>query len=118
MKWVDDNGRVWTEQELRADYEKIKADTDDEFFPETFERYVELAHVRNNGVLEEVAPDEEIENKRRWTAVKLSAMTGYFYDDILNVLRRLDVHGNWTRSEIANRPVDLDELTEIIQEEL
>ena len=113
-----DHDKIYTEDELRADYEDRKRNGEIEDFYDTFECYLEACMTRNNGSLEEIAPDYEIENKRRWTAMKLSVMTGYFYDDILNVLHRLNIHGNWSAWEIANRPVDLDELAELIMEEL
>ena len=71
-----------------------------------------------NGTLEEIAPDYEIENLRRWDATKMAASTNLKYEDILEVLRKYKVHGTWTMYEIYNRPVDIDELTEMVEQEL
>ena len=73
---------------------------------------------RNNGSLEEIAPDSVIENKRRWTATKIAANSEMKYEDILNVLQKWNVHGNWTMWEINNRPTDYDELQEMVEQEL
>ena len=59
-----------------------------------------------------------VERKRRQTAEIIARMTGYKYADVLEVLQNLGVHGNWTPEELRNRPVDYDELAEIIEEEL
>ena len=78
----------------------------------------ELVTMYNNGSLEEIAPDFEIENRRRWTATKIAAQSEMEYADILEVLRKYNVHGNWTMYEICNRPVDYDELQEMVEQEL
>ena len=67
---------------------------------------------------EETAPEFEIDNLRKWTAVKIAAGTDMQYEKVLEVLRKLNVHGNWTMYEILNRPVNIDELTEIVEEQM
>ena len=57
-----------------------------------------------------------LHNKRISTANYMSKRTGYAASDIYDVLKRLDVHGNWTLWEINNRPVDYDELEDLIEE--
>lgn len=71
-----------------------------------------------NGTLEEIAPEYEIENFRKWTAIRIAAQSEMKYEDILKVLRKNNVHGNWTMYEIYNRPVDMDELREMVEQEL
>jgi len=67
---------------------------------------------------ETIAPEYEIENRRRWTATKIASQSDMKYEDILEILQRHNVHGNWTIWEINNRPVDYDELQEMVEEEL
>lgn len=62
--------------------------------------------------------DYAVERKRRKTAEIVAGITGYKYADILEVLQRLGVHGNWTPWELNNRPVDYDELAGFVEEEL
>ena len=81
-------------------------------------KYYDTENTGSNGTLEEIAPDYEIENLRRWTATKIAAQSEMKYEDILGVLQKYNVHGNWTVWEIHNRPVDVDELHEMVEEEL
>lgn len=62
--------------------------------------------------------DYAVERKRRKTAEVVANKTGYAYSDVLYVLQKLGVHGNWTPEELNNRPVDYDELAEIVAEEI
>lgn len=59
-----------------------------------------------------------VERKRRQTAEIVANITGYKYADVLEVLQRIGVHGNWTPEELRNRPVDYDELAGFVEEEL
>lgn len=113
-----DHDKVYTEEELRTDYEERRRNGELEDFYDTFEYYLEACMTRNNGSLEEIAPDSVIENKRRWTATKIAANSEMKYEDILNVLQKWNVHGNWTMWEINNRPTDYDELQEMVEQEL
>lgn len=67
---------------------------------------------------EEITPESEIDNKRKWTATKIAAQTGFDYEKVLEILRRWNVHGNWTNWELANRPVNINELAELVAEAL
>lgn len=67
---------------------------------------------------DEIAPEYEIDNKRKWTALKISVQTDLDYEKILEVLRKWNVHGTQTMYEIINRPVDIDELAECVEREL
>lgn len=67
---------------------------------------------------EKIAPEYEINNLRKWTATKIAAKSNLKYEDILKWLQENNVHGNWTMYEILNRPVNIDEIMEIIEEEL
>lgn len=60
--------------------------------------------------------DYAVERKRRETAEVIARMTGYKYADVLEVLQKIGVHGNWTPEELSRRPVDYDELAEIVAE--
>ena len=111
------DGNILTTEELKNHYSAIKKETTDELFPSTFERFLERA-LSKNGDLEEVADDYSIENRRRWTATKIASQSEFSYGDILNVLQKYNIHGNWTAWEINNRPVDYDELTEMVEMEL
>jgi hypothetical protein len=118
-KYYDvDHDKIWTEEELRKDYGQRKRNGELEDFYDTFEYYLESCMTRNNGSLEPIAPDYEIENRRRWTATKIATNSDMKYEDILNVLRKYNVHGTWSMYEIINRPVDYDELQEMVEEEL
>lgn len=59
-----------------------------------------------------------VERKRRQTAEVVARMTGYKYADVLEVLQRLGVHGNWSTEDFKRRPVDYREIAEIVEEEL
>ena len=118
-KYYDiDHDKVYTEDELKTDYETRRSNGELEDFYDTFECYLEACMTRNNGSLEEIAPDYEIENKRRWTAVKIAAQSDMKYENILNVLQKWNVHGTWTMWELSNRPTDYDELQEMVEQEL
>ena len=67
---------------------------------------------------EEIAPDYEIDNKRKWTALEIAVQTDFDYDKVLEVLRKWNVHGTETMWEIVNRPVDIEELAECVEQEL
>jgi hypothetical protein len=116
-KYRDSYGKIYTIEELKKHYSEIKKETVDKLFPDTFERFLECA-LNKNGDLEEIAPDFDIENRRRWTATKIAAQSEMKYEEILNILQKYNIHGNWTLWEINNRPVDYDELTEMVEEEL
>ena len=113
-----DQDEVITEDELRVNYKELKASGDLESFYDTFEYYLEACMTRNNGSLDLIAPDGDIERKRRQTAERVADMTGYNYTDVLGVLQRLGVHSTWTAEALRYRPVDYDELAEIVSEEL
>lgn len=118
-KYYDvDHDKIYTEDELRADYEQRKSARELADFYDTFEYYLESCMTKNNGSLELIAPDYEIENKRRWTATIISTQIEMNYDDVLEILHKYNVHGTWTMWEICNRPTDYDELREMIENEL
>lgn len=58
----------------------------------------------------------KLENKRKWTTAKIAAKTNVPYEEVLKILRILGVHSNWTDWELENRPEDINELTEIVEE--
>ena len=116
-KYRDSYGKIYTIEELKKHYSEIKKETVDKLFPDTFERFLERA-LNKNGDLEEIASDFDIENRRKWTATKIAAQSEMKYEEILNILQKYNIHSNWTLWEINNRPVDYDELTEMVEEEL
>jgi len=114
-----DTNETWTEEEIREEFNALKRNGElEDFYEDDFEYYLKNCLVENNGSLQEIAPDYEIENRRRWTATKIAAQSEMKYEDILNVLQKYNVHGNWTMYEINNRPTDIDELQEMVEQEL
>lgn len=115
-KYIDyEHNTIITEQELKAEYETLRKNGETK--QPDFTSY-EKEVASKNGTLELIAPDYEIENLRKWTAVKIAAQSEAKYEDVLEVLRKYNVHGNWTMYEINNRPVDIDELQEMVEQEL
>ena len=55
---------------------------------------------------------------RTTVANDLSRILGYDYVAVLQLLEQWDTFGNWTLWETNHRPVDLEELAELVQEEL
>lgn len=66
--------------------------------------------------IEKIASDSDIRYKRKWTAIKIAAKTDIPYDEVYEIITEMGVHSNWTDWEIKNRPVDIDELVEIVEE--
>ena len=115
-----EHDRVWTEDELQKEYKRLLAE---DFTDEEKEIYSEFNYwlqccTGKNGSLDEIAPEYEIDNKRKWTATKIATQTDLDYEEILEVLRKWNVHGTETMYEIVNRPVDVDELAECVEQEL
>ena len=71
----------------------------------------------NGGDLEEIAPDWMIERLRRAVANDL-ACKEMEYSDILEYFQSAGIFGTWTVYEINNRPVDLEEIRELAEENL
>lgn len=115
--WDVDHEKLWTEDELRKEYDNLKANGELEEYYETFEYYLN-ACLDKNGSLVLVAPDSEIEKLRKNTAMEIAAQSDMKYEDILNVLQKYNVHGTWTMWEINHRPRDIDELQEMVEQEL
>lgn len=109
-----DNDMIYTEDEIRRDYEQlVKAGMEHG----TFEYYLECCLTRNNGSLEEIADDYEIERLRRDVASDI-ACDEMPYAEVLEVLQKLGWFDGWTPWEIAHRPIDVDEIAEIVAEQL
>lgn len=115
--WDVDHERLWTEDELRADYDQRKRNGELEDFYNTFEYYLNCCLTINNGSLEEVAPDWMINQQQRIVAKEI-ATVDMPYGDVLEVIQKYNWFGNWSTWEINNRPVDIDEITEMVAEEL
>lgn len=69
--WDVDRQKIWTEDEVRENYEYLKriGDLDAPEIYNSFDYYLNSCLVENNGSLLLIASDEDIENKRRWTAI-------------------------------------------------
>ena len=111
-KYYDtESNEIYTEDQLSAFwFQSERLDNPD------FDKWLAKA-TGKNGTLELIAPDYEIENLRRWAAKEIARNSDIPYDDILECLRENNVFGTRTMYEINNRPVDLDELQEIIEEQ-
>lgn len=66
---------------------------------------------------EPLSREFKIDNLRKWTAAKIAVVTGFNYFSIFELLQRWNVHGNWTDWELENRPVNIEELAELVAEE-
>ena len=112
-----ENDEVLTEDELREEYKTRKRNGDLEDCYDTFEYWLHCCMTYNNGSLEKIAPDYEINRLRRDVAMEI-ACEEMPYGEVLDVLQRLNFFGNWTEYELNHRPVDVDELREIVEQEL
>ena len=112
-----ENDEVLTEDELRKEYETRKRSGDLEDCYDTFGYWLHCCMTYNNGSLEKIAPDYEINRLRRDVAMEI-ACEEMPYGEVLDVLQRLNFFGNWTEYELNHRPVDVDELREIVEQEL
>lgn len=116
--WDIDHEKLYTESELKTDYEQRLKDGDiDAEIYDTFEYYLNACLTINNGSLEPVADDVWIKKLRRDVASDI-ACDEMAYGDVLEVLDKLDMFGNWSTYEINNRPVDVDSISEIVAQEL
>ena len=55
---------------------------------------------------------------RSTVAGDISRILGYDYAAVLRLLEQWDAFGNWTLWETNHRPVNLEEIAELVQEEL
>lgn len=116
--WDVDHEKVWTEDELRNDYQSLKAtgDIDPEIY-DTFEYYLNSCLVENNGSLMPVAEDWMINRLRRDVASDI-ACDEMPYEKCLEIIQKYNMFGNWSTYEINHRPVDIDSISETIEQEL
>lgn len=105
---------IFTEEQLSAFY--AQGEGDRELYP-TFESWLQEI-TGKNGTLEEIAPDSEINRLRKSVARDIARDTDLDYDQILEIMNNWNVFGTWTIWEINHRPVDVDELSEIILEQI
>ena len=112
-----ENDEIYTEDELREEYETRKRSGDLEDYYDTFGYWLNCCMTYNNGSLEKIASDYEINRLRRDVANDI-ACKEMPYGEVLGVLQRLNFFGNWTEYEIYHRPVDIDEAREIVEQEL
>lgn len=114
--WDVDQDRIWTEDELRDFYEKLKRSGDLPDFYDDFNYYLE-ACLDKNGSLTEIADDWIINRLRRTVASEI-ACKEMPYDKCLEVICRYNMFGTWSAYEVDHRPVNIDEATEIVGEYL
>lgn len=115
-KYRDSDNHIWTENDLRKHYEEISMETNDELFPDSFERFLERA-TGKNGELELVADDWMIRHLQESVANDI-ACEEMPYGKCLEVLQKYNWFGTWTAWEINYRPVDIDEVREMVEQEL
>lgn len=113
-----DTGEIWTEEEIREEFDALKRNGDlEDFYEDDFEYYLKNCLVENNGSLQKIAPDWMINQQQRIVAKDI-ATVDMPYNEVLEVLQRYNWFGNWSFWEINNRPVDIDEITEMVEQEL
>lgn len=110
-----ETNEIITTAQLKAEYEKLRRDNQTE--AETFNDYLINCQISNNGTLEVVAPDWMINSRQRSVARDISC-DDMPYEKVLKVFQKYNMFGNWTVYEINNRPVDIEELTEMCEQEL
>ena len=115
--WDVDHERLLTEDEIREDYVSLKAtgDIDPEIY-DSFEYYLNSC-LDKNGSLVPVADDWMIHRLQRDVASDI-ACDEMPYGKCVEILQKYNMFGNWTAYEINNRPVDLDEISEMVAQEL
>ena len=113
-KFVDENGKIITREELKKEFNKLKRTGETE--AETFLEYVNNC-TSKNGTLERVADDVWIKKLQHDVARDI-ACEEMPYGKCLEVLQKYNWFGNWTAWEINHRPVDIDEVREMVEQEL
>lgn len=115
-KFLDINtNEVVTIDDLEKEFANLKVNNQTE--ATSFENYLSNCMVRNNGTLEEIAPDWAIHRIQRSVANEI-ACAEIPYTKALEVLQKYNMFSIWTTYEINNRPVDVDEIRELVEKEL
>lgn len=119
MKYYNvDTGEILTEEEIREEFDALKRNGElEDFYENDFEYYLKNCLVENNGSLQKIAPDWMINQQQRIVAKEI-ATVDMPYNEVLEVLQRYNWFGTWSFWEINNRPVDIDEITEMVEQEL
>jgi len=112
-----DNDTVITEEELRDEYEEKVANGEADDY-DNFMAYREACMIYNNGSLEKIADDWEINRLRRAVAWDIISATEIDAQKVMDWMEDNDVFGNWTAWEINHRPVDVEELIECAEQML
>lgn len=113
-----DTGEIWTKEEIREEFDALKRNGElEDFYEDDFEYYLNNCLIENNGSLQKIAPDWMINQRQRQVARDIST-TDMPYSDVLEVLQKYNWFGNWSFWEINNRAVDIDEITEMVEQEL
>lgn len=113
-----DTGEIWTKEEIREEFDALKRNGElEDFYEDDFEYYLKNCLLENNGSLEKIAPDWMINQRQRQVAEDI-ATADMPYGDVLEVIQKYNWFGNWSEWEINHRPVDVDELTEMVEQEL
>ena len=105
---------VYTEEELQKKYEELV--NTGEISKISFESYKTGLLNGENRYFTETADSADIERLRNTVGKNISNISGFEYNKVVDLLRELDVFGNWTDWEISYRPVNIEELIEICEE--
>ncbi len=106
--------KVFTEDELRKEFEILKANGETD--AENFGQYLTNC-LGKNGSLEKVADDWRIHKMQESVATDI-ACKEMPYDKCLEIIQRFQMFESWTDYEINNRPVDVDDISEMVAQEL
>ncbi len=119
IKYYDvDTEKIWTESELRRDYEERKREREiDSEIYDTFEYYLNSCLLENNGSLERIADDWKIHGLQKSVANDI-ACKEIPYEKALAIIQKWKIFETWSNYEINNRPVNVDALRESIEQEL
>lgn len=118
MRYLNiETDEIFTEDELRADYEQKKRNGELEEFYDTFEYYLRHCLTENNGSLQPIADDWMIHRLQRKVAEDI-ACEDMPYGKCIDVIQKYNMFGTWSTWEINNRPVDVDEIREMVEQEL
>ena len=110
----NETGETLTLADLEREYKQLKAAGQTE--AEDFSDYV-INCREKNGSIDLIASDDAIKEKREDSARRVADMTGYNYHDVIKLFNELGIHSTWTSYELYHRPVDYDELAEMVSEE-
>ena len=114
-KYLDiETDKIITEDQLRDEFETLRKANETD--AENFGQYLNNC-LDKNGTLEKIADEVWIKRLQRDVARDI-ACAEMPYEKCLDVLQKKNVFGNWTAYEINHRPVDVDAIIEMVEQEL